>query len=156
MTDIQETSALLSKKLELFLQYEQASLGALQAQEDDIEDYITKRTDLANIIDEQTAKISKICDKKENFLLKTAVSCSADYDSLDKQLVPIYTIARDIFAVISRISDINSDIESMLKAKKEMYAQRLRETKNTPKIARYLNTLKGTEDTGNYIGDIST
>ncbi|MEG0178931.1 MAG: hypothetical protein RR573_03860 [Oscillospiraceae bacterium] len=156
MTDCEKTSELLDKKYELFLEYETQSRLALQADDDDIDNYITKRGDIANIIDEQSAEINNICTKPCNAKLAQAAFCTGDYSEIAQEYIYIYDKASKIYAVLSRIDELNIELTAMLESKKEHLRKRLAATKNTPKIARYLNTLKGTPSSGDYMGDKTT
>lgn len=153
MNNIDEIKTLLSSKLELFVSYEQQTDALIDAQEDCVNNYITKRDELANNIDAITQKIIKCLEGGEK-ALENAVYCRGNYADYSAEQAEINNISSKIYACINRISEKNTLIADSIAAQKDATLEKIRQSKNTPKIKKYLGALGSQQNEGILSGNI--
>lgn len=137
----QEILLLLNKKLNLFLEFENYTHLLTTCNPDAIANYITKRTNIANKIDNVT---EQICDLiKDAAISPPAADILANrcaYSAVAPSWQPIFTQAQEIKGVASRCLEINTQVTHRLTELRAYYKKRIIETKNTPRLIKYLNS----------------
>lgn len=140
MSAFNEVDKLLKTKLELFLKYESISRDMLECKPDMFAPLFAKRDRLAQQIDETDAAIKSVCaaDKDGEKLLGAAYN-KCDFSDLDSEDVPLFKQGQDIFAVMSRISSFNPQIELRLVQLKDEAEKALKELNdgNAAKASRF-------------------
>lgn len=152
MKNIEKTYELLLQKKQLFSEYANQTTQLLNAEEDDVDNYITNRDNLAIKIDAISDEIKDILSNEPDTVLADVVFCKCNYENVPETHIEIYETAKQIFQIISQIKELNSQIEQNFTLKREQIKKRLIETKNTPQIARYLGALSNTPNEGAYTG----
>lgn len=148
-----EIEALLNQKLDLFCQYEKQTNALIDASEDCVDNYITKRDELANSIDVITKKIIATLQNSDEMLIN-AVYCRGNYSDYDAEQAKICDIASKIFGCINRITEKNSLFTDSLSAQKDATMDKIKLSKNTPKIKKYLGALGTQQNEGILSGNV--
>lgn len=153
MNAVQKVFDLLHKKKALFAQYEDCTNALSDCDFDIIEDYITKRAQLAIEIDKIDDEIKKQCgDYDEKGTMADAVANRCEYGSLPEELQDIFSKAQDIFAIINRILQQETALMHRFETERADLQEKIKGSKNTPKIQRYLSGLTMKPETGMYLG----
>lgn len=153
MNKFDEIEALLTQKLDLFCQYEQQTDALINASEDCVDNYITNRDELAINIDTISQKILAALDKSDK-MLENAVYCRGSYSDFNPQQAHINDISSKIYACISRISEKNSLFTDNLSAQKDATMDKIKQSKNTPKIKKYLGALGSQQNDSILSGNV--
>lgn len=153
MSTTQEVFDLLHKKKALFEQYEDCTNALSHCDFDIIEDYITKRAQLAIEIDKIDDTIKKHCASyDEKGTMADAVANRCEYGTLSVELKEVFAKAQEIFAIINRISQQETALMHRFKTQRTELEEKIKASKNTPKIQRYLNGLATKPESGAYLG----
>ncbi|MEG0304372.1 MAG: hypothetical protein RR576_04815 [Oscillospiraceae bacterium] len=144
---------LLQKKLELFTQYEKETDNLLSAPIDTMEDYITNRAAIANDIDAISCEIHNIFAANEDKILQDTVLCKCNDSKVKAEHREIYEVSKQIYAIISRVQETEKQITESMKLTRAKLKERINDTKNTPKIARYLENLTAGREDG-FLSDL--
>ena len=154
MSVIEELSALLDEKKALFTEYEQCTNNLTQCDIDSIEDYITRRGQLANEIDKITAKINDQCNNAPNCaVLQGAINNTSNYTDIPQELKRLFSRGQEIFSIISQISAQEPQIRQRMKTQRAELIKKIKMAKNTPKISKYLNTIAVPVENGNLLDE---
>lgn len=137
----QNISALLETKLNLFLEYEQYTILLTECDIDVMEDYITKRSELANKIDFVTKQILGFCNAIDIVpSAKDIISNKCTYSSVPTQWQPIFLKAQQIIATVSHTIELNNQALQRMIDLRTYLKSRISDTQNTPRIIKYLNS----------------
>ncbi len=154
MDTIAKIGMLLQEKENKFLAYEQTTLDMLHCEADAIEDYIIKRGQLANEIDEITEEIGRLCDKEPHSrLLFQAASAQINFDQILPEMQPLYEQGQRILGVVSRIQNSEKQVVTRLESLKAEALTKIKENQNLPKIKKYLVDLGDTPTSGNFTSE---
>ncbi|MFV0498297.1 MAG: hypothetical protein ACK5L0_09070 [Candidatus Fimivivens sp.] len=132
---------LLVKKQALFLEFERYTNLLAVCDDEFIDNYITKRTDVANEIDNVTDQISS--------LAKTAIvtppidsilSNSCNFSEVPSQWQAIFLEAQKIKGTISRCIEANYHALERMIALRDHLKERIVQNNNTPRIIKYIST----------------
>lgn len=141
MEIIQNISALLAKKLTLFLEFERYTNTLTKCDIDAMADYITKRLALANEIDVVTGQISDLCKAADVVPpAKDIISNHCDYSGVPPQWQPIFLQAQQILATVSRSIDVNEQVLQRMTDLRAYFKSRIEDTNNAPRIIQYLSS----------------
>lgn len=141
MQMIQDVVLLLQKKLALFLEFERYTNLLTSCNMDDMADYITKRAELANEIDNVTDQISERTNAVAvSPSLDSILSNSCDFSELPPQWQPVFLEAQQIRAVISRCTDVNQQALERMIDLRDQLKERIAESKNTPRLIKYISS----------------
>lgn len=147
---IKELVTLMQEKTRLFEKYESMTDDLVEASDIvAMEDYITKRGDLANKIDIVDDKIKKLLLQVFGEDGKQALAPNTSRESLSEELRGIYDANLPIMETVRRIRLKNSDITAECQRMRDELEQKIRESSNQPKINRYLNNLSSANDVNN-------
>ena len=141
MQIIQDIVVLLKKKLELFLEFERYTNLLTSCDIEDMADYITKRAELANKIDNVTDQISGLT--KAVAVSPSAASIlsnSCNFSEVPPQWQPVFLDAQNIRAAISRCVDVNQQALERMTDLREHLKDRIAQTKNTPRLIKYISS----------------
>lgn len=144
---------LLAEKKQWFEKY-QACTEALETCDiDDIEDYITKRTQYAIEIDKIDEAIGENCLGENNgALLHAAAFNRCDFEDVPESARLVFERAQEIFAIIFQIQEREPMILERMKTLREDLREKIRERQNVPKIAKYLGGLAVRPENGRFLG----
>lgn len=143
---------LLAEKLELLLNFERLTELLTECDVSAMNDYITKRRELANRIDIITDNILILCDKADiTPCARDIIANKCDFSDVCDEWQPVFTLSQSILACVNRCIEVNDLAYSRMQALKNHFEKRIKETNNTPKIIRYLSA-SGAKIPG---GDIS-
>lgn len=130
----------LEKKKELFLIYEENTAALTQCAAEDIEHYITKRTELAIDIDKVNEKIEEICEKQpQSGRLRDAAANRCEFDTLPQELHCVFETGQEVLGVMNRIAGYEPAALARMQALLAEYREGIASTQNAPKIARYIS-----------------
>ncbi|MBP8855099.1 MAG: hypothetical protein KBG54_01180 [Oscillospiraceae bacterium] len=141
MNDKQRVLKLLQKKHELFLQYEKETIALGAADIDSMDDYITNRGTIANDIDAISAELANIFANSADKSMEEAAHCKCNDSKVSQDNRAMFEAGKAIFADLSRIEEAEKAINESMHLTREKLRERISETKNTPKIAKYLKNL---------------
>lgn len=137
----QEVSSLLQKKQALFLEFERYTNLLTVCDLDDMANYITKRADLANEIDNVTDQISELIKTADvTPSAKTILSNSCAYSEVPSQWQPAFLEAQKISGIISRCIEVNQQALQRMTDLRDHLKDRIVQTKNTPRIIKYISS----------------
>ncbi len=141
MQIIQDVIVLLKKKLELFLEFEHYTDLLTGCDIEDMADYITKRTELANKIDNVTDQLSELTQTiAVSPSVASILSNSCTFSEVPLPWQPVFTEAQRIRAVVSRCVDINQQALERMNDLREHLRDRIAQTKNTPRLIKYISS----------------
>lgn len=141
MQIVQDILLLLKKKQNLFLEFERYTNLLTICSIDDMNNYITKRADLANKIDNVTDQISELI--KTVTITPSAqsiLSNSCSYLEVPLQWQPVFTEAQNIKGIIARCIEVNQQVLIRMQDLRSHLKTRISQTKNTPRIIKYLSS----------------
>ncbi len=142
---------LLEKKKEKFSEYEQATQNMLHCELDDLGNYITKRSVLANEIDKITAEIEQLCLKNPKGDLYAKISYAhVNFDMVPPALHPMFELGQQVRSIIARIHKLEPQVMQRLEGQKKEAFQKVKENHNLPKIKKYLSNLGDQPSTGRF------
>lgn len=151
MDKIIQLCTLLEKKIELFTEYEKETLELIKCEPEGMEHYIIRRTELANEIDGVTEEIGKACDADPNAkLLYETASAQIPYSQVPPEWRPVFERAQNMFSVISRIQQSDSQIVERMEGIRKDAKERIKQNQHMPKIKKYLTDLSSKPEEGSY------
>ena len=146
---VEKICALLEKKKQLFLEYEQATKTLLECDADAAEHYITQRSELATKVDEVTEEIGRICDKEEySELLMNIAAGQTNFEDVPTEYKGIFTQAQEVRGIAYRISTEEPQVLQRLGSLRTEAEVKIRENQHLPKIKKYLTDLNQQPGTG--------
>ncbi len=142
---------LLQKKKDKFSAYELATQEMLHCKADDLGDYIIKRGQLANEIDEICAEIEALCIKEEKGALYAKITYAhARYEEVPETLRPLFELSQQMRSVMARIQKLEPSVVVRLESLKQEAFQKIKENHNLPKIKKYLSSLGNQPSSGHF------
>lgn len=151
LNNITELLMLLEKRLSLFLELEDCTVKLNECDIDAMSDYITKRKAIANQIDEITKQISAAC-----VIIRTTppindiITNRCDFGDVADNLKPLFYISQQTIASIGRCREHNNSALIRMKTLRKYLKRRIAETKNTPRIIKYLSASGAANDINNF------
>lgn len=140
LNNISELLALLEKRLALFLEFEDCTAQLNECDIDAMENYITKRASIANQIDGLTEKIKAVAaDIKTDPPIEDIISNRCGFGDVSQELIPLFLVSQQTIAAIKRSQEHNDSALIRMQTLREYLKRRLSETKNTPRIKKYLS-----------------
>lgn len=137
----QDVILLLQKKLDLFLEFERYTGLLINCNVDDMADYITKRAELANKIENVTDELSALTRPVAVFPDVAAIlSNSCDFSEVPPEWQPVFSAAQRVRAVISRCLDLNEQAIDRMAGLRAQLKDRIAEAKNTPRLIKYISS----------------
>ena len=141
MQMIQDVVLLLQKKLALFLEFERYTNLLTGCDMDDMADYITKRAELANEIDNVTDQISRLSNTiTVSPPVADILSNSCNFSEVPPQWQLVFSEAQHVRAVISRCTDLNQQALERMIGLRDQLKDRIVEAKNTPRLIKYISS----------------
>jgi len=151
MNEIKVTMDLLHQKKELFLSYEQTTNQMLDCDIEEMEIFFNRREELIEKIDAINAKIAQAAEQDTSSVLLQAIKNKCARNDLPEHLLCVFDLSQTVFSVINRISNIEPQIMARLMQSKTELENLIKSTNNTPKIAKYLNTVNPTYESGTFL-----
>lgn len=155
MEIIEKLCVLLEQKKDLFARYEAYTekLGVCDMERtEDIEEYITNRADLANQIDKLNREITSLCEKAKNRKQLLAwMGNRCNYDEVQPEARGLFSRSQEIFGIMNRIAAQEPQIVQRMRGECDGLLVKIKGAQNTPKIARYLNSLTSKPETGTFL-----
>lgn len=137
----QDVILLLQKKLELFLEFERYTSLLVNCEVDDMADYITKRAELANKIENVTDEISALTGPPAIFPdIAAILSNSCDFSEVPSEWQPVFSAAQRVRAAISRCLEINEQATDRMAGLRDQLKDRIAEARNTPRLIKYISS----------------
>lgn len=134
--------------------YEQCTEQMLTCDFDDIDHYITKRNELAIVIDQFNDEIFALSQMEpDSDVLMDAVKNSCDYDALPESYLEIYRKGQEVFSKLNRIMGMQERIIQRLQSEKQATIVRIQGLKEDGQVKKYLTNLVGTQGSGVYMSD---
>ncbi len=141
MQSVQKITSLLEKKLNLFLEFEHCTNLLTTCDIDDMANYITKRANLANEIDNVTDQIAEIAKSvRVSPAAEAILANSCAYSEVPLQWQPVFLEAQKIKGVIARCAEVNEQAFLRMSDMRNHLKERIVQTKNTPRIIKYLTS----------------
>lgn len=141
MQIIQDVMLLLQKKLELFSEFEHYTNLLTGCDVNDMADYITKRTELANKIENVTDQISALSrDIALSPPISDILSNSCDFSEVPPQWQPVFLASQNIRAVISRCMERNQQALERMTELRDVLKARIAQAQNTPRLIKYISS----------------
>ncbi|MDL2327156.1 hypothetical protein LJC64_00640 [Ruminococcaceae bacterium OttesenSCG-928-A11] len=133
---------LLDKENDLFLEYEQATLAALDCPADDVEHYITLRGAKANEIDGLREEITAVCGQMPDApVLLECTRASLPFDKVPAGYQPVFYAGQNLRSVINRITQSDQQVMQRLERLRDEALDGIKQNQNMPKIRKYLTDL---------------
>lgn len=133
----------LEQKREKFAEYEDCTNQLCTCDFDDMEKYITRRSQLANEIDRIDAEIRSICDSDpERELWEDALANRGDYMELPEEMRIIYDVASEVLGMAHRIYNKNPEIVERMQRQQAVLKENIKKGSNTAKTYRYIKNLE--------------
>lgn len=151
MNNIAELLELLNERLSLFLELEQCTERLNDCEIDDMGNYITKRTAIANQIDEVVKKIYALsADIDTEPPMEDIIKNRCAFRDVPEDLKPLFFVSQQTIASIRRSSESNEAAIIRMRTLREMLRKRISETKNTPRIKKYLSASGATNQMNDF------
>ncbi|MEG0752612.1 MAG: hypothetical protein RR461_02170 [Angelakisella sp.] len=148
---LKQVTMLLEEKKLAFERYEALTDTLMETSDTDImEDYITKRANMANKIDMLDSRIKQLLCEAFGEEGSRAMKQSTLRESLPQPLQPIYDCNLRILEVVRRIRLKDSDITAGCVRFRDETMEKIKATNNMPKINRYLNNLSSPESVNSF------
>lgn len=134
--------SLLEEKKELFLQYEEATLAMLGCEADAMEQYIIRRDELANRIDDKNQEIARVCEEHPSReMLLAASEAKMEFAGVPSEYQCVFYGGQAVQSVISRIVQSDAQVVGRMEILKGQALEHVRQNKDVPKIKKYLTDL---------------
>ncbi|MEG1630635.1 MAG: hypothetical protein RR423_00085 [Hydrogenoanaerobacterium sp.] len=154
MNTEEEIIGLLKEKKALFTEYKKCTDEMVQASVDTIEDYITKREQLANKIDKITFRITECCDGAKNAAeLHRALQPSVCGGASGEDTKAVFAASQEVFALIKQISAQEPAIIKRMQQQRDELLVKIKKSHNIPKIAKYLSGIASHPQNGTVLGE---
>lgn len=140
---------LINNKHQLFADYLKATSAMLGCQPDDLAGYVQNRAELAQQIDQLDTRLADLC--VDNPLLAAAIKNKCDRGDLPSQLLSVFDAAQSVFGLINQVANLEPQVLLRMQDIQKDLESRIKASNNRPKIARYLETLDPTLDSGSLI-----
>ncbi len=151
MDIIQNICHLLNDKKDKFSEYEKLTIEMLHCNVDDLGNYITKRSKLANEIDEISAKIETLCLKEPKGDVYAKVSyAQLSFENVPVELQPMFELGQQVRGTMARILKLEPQVIQRLEGLKREAFQKIKENHNLPKIKKYLTNLGEQPSSGHF------
>ncbi len=149
MQTISTATRLLAQKQELFQSYLQATQAMMDCELDDLEAHLQERTGLAGKIDLLDTELAGLCEGAPQMGL--AVKNKCDRGDLPGELLPVFDAAQSVFAVINQVANLEPQIVLRMQDARQELEGLIKASNTKPKIARYLDTLDPTLESGSLM-----
>ncbi|WMJ82881.1 hypothetical protein ACS3UN_01435 [Oscillospiraceae bacterium LTW-04] len=132
---------LLIKKQELFLEFERYTNLLAVCDVEDMDNYITKRADLANEIDNVTDQISNLAKTVTvTPSIDMILSNSCCFSEVPSQWQEIFLEAQKIKGIVSRCIEVNLHALERMTELRDNLKELIAQNNNTPRIIKYIST----------------
>lgn len=141
MLIMQNILSLLIKKQALFLEFEHYTNLLLVCDVDDMDNYITKRANLANEIDNVTVQISDLTKMATVTPSANAIldnSCS--FSEVPLQWQAVFIESQKIHGIVSRCIEANLQALERMTEVRDHLKELIVQNNNTPRIIKYIST----------------
>lgn len=140
LNNIDELLMLLENRLSLFLEFEEYTAQLNECDIDAIGNYITKRAAIANQIDDVTRRITAKCETLSTTpAINDIISNKCSFGEVPEELKPLFAASQQTIAAVKRCQEHNDSALIRMQTLQEYLKRRIAETKNTPKIIKYLS-----------------
>lgn len=137
----QDVSLLLQKKYDLFLEFEHYTNLLTACDTDNMADYITKRNDLANKIDNVTEQITNLVKSVDiTPSANSILSNRCRYSEVPASWQTLFLQSQQIAGVISRCIEINQQALQRMTQLSAHFKGRIADTNNTSRIIKYITS----------------
>lgn len=132
---------LLVKKQSFFLEFEHFTNLLSVCDVEDMSNYITKRTDLANKIDNVTDQISTFAESLDiEPSIDAILSNRCCFSEVPLQWQPIFLEAQKINGIVSRCIEVNLHALERMTELRNNLKTLIAQNSNTPRIIKYIET----------------
>ena len=141
MLIVQNILSLLTKKQSLFLEFERYTNLLLVCDVDDMDNYIIKRANLANEIDNVTVQISDLTKTATVIPSANAIldnSCS--FSEVPLQWQEVFIESQKIYGIVSRCIEANLQALERMTEVRDHLKELIAQNNNTPRIIKYIST----------------
>lgn len=144
MDKMTEISRLLDEIKKQFLEYEKATIALLECEVDDVEHYITVRSEIAIEVDELREELAKICRNEDGGeVLYKAAMANIDFERVPSEYQSIFYEGQAVRSVMHRVSMTEKQVIARMERLRSEALEHIRQNQNMPKIKRYLEDLSG-------------
>lgn len=141
MQTVQNIIFLLKKKQDLFLEFEHYTNLLTTCDINDMANYITKRSDLANEIENVTGKIINLARADAvSPSVETILANNCAYAEVPLEWQPVFLEAQKLSGIIVRCIEVNEQALWRMSDMRSHLKERITQTKNTPRIIKYLTS----------------
>ena len=151
MSNLAELLMLLENRLALFLEFEDYTVKLNECDIDAMSNYITKREAIANQIDDITKQIEVCC-----VVIRTTppiddiLANRCDFAQVPDDLKPLFSVSQQTIASVGRCRENNNSAMIRMKTLRKYLKRRIAETKNTPRIIKYLSALGAANEMNDF------
>ncbi len=134
--------SLLEEKKGRFLMYEKATLDLLICDAEDIEKYITKRSELATEIEGIDEELLRTYSSADNaVLLEKIVKARMDFEQVPSEYQMVFYASQAVRSVAGRIQQSDKQVVERLQKLRVQALESVKKNQNLPKIKKYLTDL---------------
>lgn len=141
MNLIQAICDLIAEKKRAFIEYENHTQSILSCELEEIEAHVQRRQELVEQVQEADRKLEELCRSNpiDGSLMLQAIQNKCDRAELPPQQLCIFDAAQEVFSVINRILNIETQASDRIHREQDALLQKIRETNNgTPaQAAKY-------------------
>lgn len=139
---IGEICVLLEQKKDRFAEYEQATQALLDCPPDDAEHYITRRSELATVIDGLDEQLHQLCGQAPDAAeLWACTRANLPFERVPSAYQPVYYTAQGVQSIIQRIIQTEQQAKERLERLRQEALDAIKQNQNVPKIKKYLTGL---------------
>lgn len=152
MSNLAELLMLLENRLSLFLEFEEYTAKLNECDIDAMSNYITKREAIANQIDDISKQIEVCCVViRTTPPINDILANRCAFGDVPEELRPLFSVSQQTIASVGRCRENNNSAMIRMKTLRKYLKRRIAETKNTPRIIKYLSA----SGASNEINDFS-
>mgnify|MGYP000876374611 CR=1 FL=1 len=151
MKPIAAILGLLQDKQQLFTSYLHTTSAMLGCGPDQFDGHVQKRGLLAEQIDRLDRQLAEVCLAAGEPLLLDAVKNKCDRGDLPREILPVFDAAQAVFSVINQVANLEPQVLLRMQNIQKELQERIKASNTKPKIARYLDTLDPTLDSGTLL-----
>lgn len=151
MQIVQNILSLLTKKQLLFLEFERYTNLLLVCDVDDMDNYIIKRANLANEIDNVTVQISDLTKTATVIPSATAIldnRCS--FSEVPLQWQDVFIESQKLHGIVSRCIEANLQALERMTEVRDHLKELIAQNNNTPRIIKYISSSGALQQESSY------
>lgn len=140
MKELTQLLSLLQDKKALFIEFEQCTEEMLTCHTDSLEDILAQREQLIGKIDKLDEAMDRLAEGSRE--LQQAVKCQGCPGDFSPETQEVYAAAAQVQAVISRMTEVETQVSLRLRLEQERILERIKSTNRGAgaQAARFLST----------------